>query len=521
MLNSVGLNLTGGNIVIIFDPNWNPAWDIQAQDRSYRLGQNKDVTVYRLISTGTIEEITYYRQVYKQQLAAVATEGHTNQKRIFNAVLGVPSEYGKLFGVKNLFSYNPNGFMGQFQKDIGINKSENNKIKDDELDMEESLIDFSILSNSENKSRPFSDKSSQDLLDCIFIYLLFDIVLDEDESNNMRVMEHNALFQDDDEEDSEGYNEYLKKKSLEENGVNSKFIKIVDSDEMEDDDEDEENDENEIGIKRKMELFGDENNDDSIDEIRINSNYKSKKIKTNKSYPIAVFIPPDDSQSTKSSSSIESDLFIVNNAKNEIKTPSNEQDDSFSTDKSVIISTIKEKIEEQAKAIKKENENNETEDEESPLLIPQEKKKIINHVDDDEEEDESDDDMDNMPTQLVTQLTQHQTQTQTQTHQIIPQEISSSSSSSFTSNIITGSLSSTNENKSKNSSECGVDYLDNNLQTQNLLSQLNNSMNYSLVNKQKLTPGDGVSVSASENSDQQKMDSSNLSEDVSDILDFL
>ena len=62
----VGLNLTGANVVVIFDPNWNPAHDAQAQDRAYRLGQGRDVSVYRLVTSASIEESMYLRQVYKQ-----------------------------------------------------------------------------------------------------------------------------------------------------------------------------------------------------------------------------------------------------------------------------------------------------------------------------------------------------------------------------------------------------------------------------------------------------------------------
>ena len=53
----LGLNITGANTVIIFDPNWNPSHDLQAEDRAYRLGQTRDVKVFRLISAGCIEEI--------------------------------------------------------------------------------------------------------------------------------------------------------------------------------------------------------------------------------------------------------------------------------------------------------------------------------------------------------------------------------------------------------------------------------------------------------------------------------
>lgn len=52
----LGLNLTGADTVIHFDPWWNPAVEDQASDRAHRIGQTKVVTVYRLIARGTVEE---------------------------------------------------------------------------------------------------------------------------------------------------------------------------------------------------------------------------------------------------------------------------------------------------------------------------------------------------------------------------------------------------------------------------------------------------------------------------------
>src|SRR5574344_2080758 len=51
-----GLNLTGADYVIHYDPWWNPAVEDQATDRAYRIGQTKKVFVYRLITKGTVEE---------------------------------------------------------------------------------------------------------------------------------------------------------------------------------------------------------------------------------------------------------------------------------------------------------------------------------------------------------------------------------------------------------------------------------------------------------------------------------
>jgi SNF2 family DNA or RNA helicase len=64
-----GLNLTGADTVIFYDHDWNPANDMQAQDRAYRIGQTRPVTVYKLISKGTIEEKIIERQAIKKTLA--------------------------------------------------------------------------------------------------------------------------------------------------------------------------------------------------------------------------------------------------------------------------------------------------------------------------------------------------------------------------------------------------------------------------------------------------------------------
>lgn len=64
----LGVNLTGADRVIIFDPDWNPSTDVQARERAWRLGQTRAVTIYRLMTSGTIEEKIYHRQIFKQFL---------------------------------------------------------------------------------------------------------------------------------------------------------------------------------------------------------------------------------------------------------------------------------------------------------------------------------------------------------------------------------------------------------------------------------------------------------------------
>ncbi|KAK0497746.1 RAD26-like SNF2 family DNA-dependent ATPase [Armillaria luteobubalina] len=100
-----GLNLTKANKVVIFDPNWNPAHDLQAMDRAFRLGQTRDVEVYRLLGGGSLEEQIYGRQLYKQQQMAIGYEASV-QTRYFDGVQGDAQRQGELFGIKNMFKLN-------------------------------------------------------------------------------------------------------------------------------------------------------------------------------------------------------------------------------------------------------------------------------------------------------------------------------------------------------------------------------------------------------------------------------
>eukprot|EP00741_Cyanophora_paradoxa_P000742 tig00000441_g715.t1 len=79
----LGFTLTGADRVIIFDPSWNPSCDNQAVDRAYRIGQTRDVVVYRLLTCNTIEEKIYRRQVFKEGLNRTALEKE-NQFRYFS-----------------------------------------------------------------------------------------------------------------------------------------------------------------------------------------------------------------------------------------------------------------------------------------------------------------------------------------------------------------------------------------------------------------------------------------------------
>ncbi|KAI9337602.1 SNF2 family N-terminal domain-containing protein [Zopfochytrium polystomum] len=64
----LGINLTASDTVILYDSDWNPQWDLQAQDRVHRIGQTKPVIVYRLVSSNSIEKRIVDRANSKRRL---------------------------------------------------------------------------------------------------------------------------------------------------------------------------------------------------------------------------------------------------------------------------------------------------------------------------------------------------------------------------------------------------------------------------------------------------------------------
>lgn len=75
----VGLNLTEADTVIIYDPWWNPAVESQAADRAYRIGQDKPVFVYKLITENTVEEKILALQEKKRALASGVYQQNAEQ----------------------------------------------------------------------------------------------------------------------------------------------------------------------------------------------------------------------------------------------------------------------------------------------------------------------------------------------------------------------------------------------------------------------------------------------------------
>ena len=77
----LGINLATADTVILFDSDWNPQVDLQAMDRAHRIGQTKNVNVYRLICENTVEEKVMERQAIKLRWdSLVIQKGRMQQK---------------------------------------------------------------------------------------------------------------------------------------------------------------------------------------------------------------------------------------------------------------------------------------------------------------------------------------------------------------------------------------------------------------------------------------------------------
>lgn len=74
----VGLNLVGGNHLLLIDIHWNPQLEVQAQDRIYRFGQKKNVFIYKFICKDTIEERIKHLQERKMEIAQNVLSGDKN-----------------------------------------------------------------------------------------------------------------------------------------------------------------------------------------------------------------------------------------------------------------------------------------------------------------------------------------------------------------------------------------------------------------------------------------------------------
>lgn len=78
----LGINLTAADTVIFYDSDWNPTVDQQAMDRAHRVGQTKQVTVYRMVTTNTVEERILQRAKQKSEIQKMVMSGQKDKKAL-------------------------------------------------------------------------------------------------------------------------------------------------------------------------------------------------------------------------------------------------------------------------------------------------------------------------------------------------------------------------------------------------------------------------------------------------------
>lgn len=90
-----GINLVAADTVILFDSDWNPQQDLQAQDRAHRIGQTKPVIVYRLATKGTVEQTLLQKADSKRRLERLVI-----QKGKFRSLLDTATNHNEVEELK-------------------------------------------------------------------------------------------------------------------------------------------------------------------------------------------------------------------------------------------------------------------------------------------------------------------------------------------------------------------------------------------------------------------------------------
>jgi hypothetical protein len=112
-------------------------------DRAYRIGQKRDVQVFRLVARGTLEELKYLRQLYKVQLKKETLDNNATSRaaRMFRGVQGDKDRKGELFGTENLLRFKDGSFLDDIWKQTGNSPTR----KSGDLDIHETLKLSSVL----------------------------------------------------------------------------------------------------------------------------------------------------------------------------------------------------------------------------------------------------------------------------------------------------------------------------------------------------------------------------------------
>ncbi|KAH8434955.1 putative SNF2 family helicase/ATPase [Aspergillus melleus] len=132
----LGINLTSADIVVLYDSDWNPQADLQAMDRAHRIGQTKQVVVFRFVTENAIEEKVLERAAQKLRLDQLVIQQGRAQQQTKNAaskdeLLGMIQH-----GAANVFGNNPNSASLSAEKQISDDSFEDIMRKGEERTVE-------------------------------------------------------------------------------------------------------------------------------------------------------------------------------------------------------------------------------------------------------------------------------------------------------------------------------------------------------------------------------------------------
>lgn len=120
----LGINLTSADIVVIFDSDWNPQADLQAMDRAHRIGQTKQVMVFRFVTENAIEEKVLERAAQKLRLDQLVIQQGRSQQPVKNAA-----------SKDELLTMIQHGAEKVFQSQGALaNGTDNDSLTDDDID---------------------------------------------------------------------------------------------------------------------------------------------------------------------------------------------------------------------------------------------------------------------------------------------------------------------------------------------------------------------------------------------------
>lgn len=145
----LGINLTSADIVVLYDSDWNPQADLQAMDRAHRIGQKKQVRVFRLVTDNSVEEKILERATQKLRLDQLVIQ--QNRSSLHN------KKENKADSKDSLLSMIQHGAADVFQESSSASSSRNTPNPDGDEGNEEIDLE-SLLAASEDKTKSLNSK---------------------------------------------------------------------------------------------------------------------------------------------------------------------------------------------------------------------------------------------------------------------------------------------------------------------------------------------------------------------------